>query len=203
MTFDQINKRYSIVLADPPWSYTGQQDKWGAAAKFYPTMTNEDIFKLPVKNIMQNRSILFLWATSPKLHVAIEAISRWGLFYRGVAFVWVKTKKDGTPIGAMGVRPSIVKPLTEFVLAASPQEGGRPLPLYDESIQQTIFAPKTEHSVKPKIHLLLERMYPNNNKIELFARGELPSKWDGWGDECTTITNESNINWRDMKQGGR
>ena len=33
--------QYDVVLADPPWSYTGQQDKWGAASKFYSTMTNE------------------------------------------------------------------------------------------------------------------------------------------------------------------
>lgn len=174
---------YEVVLADPPWSYTGAPDKWGAAAKFYNTLSVDDLAKLPVRDVMASCSVLFLWATCPKLDSAIDLIRRWDLHYRGVAFVWVKTARDGRPIGAQGVRPSITKPLTEMVLAASTVQKGRPLPLASESICQTVFAPRTDHSAKPvAVQDSIEMMYPDFRKIELFARSRREG-WDAWGDE--------------------
>src|SRR5271165_1785337 len=125
---------FDVVLADPPWYYTGQQDKWGAAAKFYDLMQDKEINELPIQDLLANVAVVFLWATGPRLDAAIHAIESWGLYYRGVAFVWVKTTQAGVPIAAQGVRPSIVKPLTEFVLAASTVKEGRPLPLASEAV---------------------------------------------------------------------
>lgn len=179
---------YDVVLIDPPWAYYGQQDKWGAAAKFYPTMTDEELVELPVPSIMADRSVMFMWATSPRLDFAIELLGHWGLHYRGMAFVWVKTKKDGvTPIGAQGVRPSVVKPTCEYVIAGSTISAGRPLPLHDEGIPNVVLAPKQEHSRKPDaVHERIERMYPDANKIELFARRARPG-WDVWGNEVLSV----------------
>lgn len=174
---------WDVVLADPPWTYYGQQDKWGAAAKFYSTMEAQEIFELPVRDIMAERSLLFLWATCPRLDFAMETIVRWGLHYRGVGFVWVKTNKVGVPIRAQGVRPSVTKPLTELVLTASTVKKGRPLPLTSESACQTIFEPRREHSRKPDgVQAAIESLYPEARKIELFARERRPG-WDAWGDE--------------------
>ena len=175
--------KYDIVLADPPWEYYGQQDKWAAAAKFYHLLKDEALGALDVPGILNEPGILFLWTTSSKLDKAVWLIEEWSLYYRGVAFVWIKTKQDSiTPIGAQGVRPSITKPLTEFVLAAS-NVWGRPLKLSDESICQTIFAPKQEHSKKPdEVQERIERMYPDYSKIELFARRQREG-WVTWGDE--------------------
>jgi hypothetical protein len=36
------DQQYDVLLLDPPWSYHGQQDKWGAAAKFYDLMTDDE-----------------------------------------------------------------------------------------------------------------------------------------------------------------
>lgn len=177
---------YEVVLLDPPWSYHGQQDKWGAAAKFYPTMTDEELlaFSRPAE-ILARRGVMFMWATGPRLDFACRLIQTWGLHFRGVAFVWVKTRQDGiTPVGAQGVRPSVVKPTTEFVLAASHQAKGRPLPLADESIRQVVLAPKGEHSAKPvEVMERIEAMYPEASKIELFARSAREG-WDRWGLEA-------------------
>lgn len=103
----------------------------------------------------------------------------------GVAFVWVKTRKDGTPVGAQGVRPSIVKPLTEFVLVASKVEKGRPLKLFSESVVQTVFAPKREHSRKPdEVYDRIEALYPlgQYSHLEMFARVTRPG-WVSHGNE--------------------
>lgn len=181
---DFPTEKFDVVLLDPPWSYYGQQDKWGAAAKFYPTMTDDDLLQLPVPSILADKSVVFMWATSPRLDFAIDLLRHWGLTFRGVAFTWVKTRQDGvTPIGAQGVRPSIVKPTAEFVLVASNVSKGRPLPLHDEAVRHVVLSPRTEHSRKPdEVHRSIERLYPDAKKVELFARRPVDG-WQVWGNE--------------------
>lgn len=175
---------YDVALVDPPWTYTGQQDKWGAAAKFYSTMSDDQLvqFTLPVE-ALGPRGVVFLWATAPRLDAAVALLDAWGLAFRGVPFVWVKTRKSEpqTPVGAQGVRPSIVKPTCEFVLAGSRVARGRPLPVNDESVRQVVLAPKTTHSTKPvDVHERIEALYPDARRIEYFARARRPG-WDAWG----------------------
>ena len=176
---------FDVILADPRWSYTGSQTKWAAAAKFYPTMTTEEIVATDIPSRLAPRGVLFMWATSPLLHTAIDVIDRWGLAFRGVAFVWVKTKRSDPmiPVGAQGVRPSIVKPTTEFVVSASRVAEGRPMPVADESIRQVVLAPKSEHSRKPdEVQDRIDLLYPNSAKLEMFARRRRPG-WESWGNE--------------------
>lgn len=172
---------YDVILTDPPWKYYGAGDKWGAAKKHYPCLTEAEISAIVPP--LSRKGVLFMWTTSAFLEVSLRIISNWGLAYRGVAFVWVKTNKAGQPLGATGVRPSITKPLTEFVLAASPVAKGRPLPLNDEAARQTIFAPRGRHSEKPiETYERIESMYPNASKLEMFARNTRTG-WDAWGNE--------------------
>jgi N6-adenosine-specific RNA methylase IME4 len=180
------SKKYDVILIDPPWSYYGQQDKWGAAAKFYETMSDEELRRMPVGDVAKKTSVLFCWATGPRLDIAIDLIRSWGFAYRGAAFVWVKTTKAGVPIGARGVRPSIVKPTSEFVLAGSMTTKGRPMPIADESVAQVVLAPLREHSRKPdEIQDRINRLYPNATKLEMFAR-QRRDGWDSWGNEVPT-----------------
>jgi protein gp37/N6-adenosine-specific RNA methylase IME4 len=174
-------KTYDIVYADPPWWYYSDTNKNGAAGKHYPLMPDDELRNFPMRQLMADRSILFVWATSPRLDLAMRCIESWGLHFRGVSFTWIKTRKDGRLLGASGVRPSIVKPTTEYVLAASPIARGKPLPLSDEAIQHTISAPRREHSRKPdEVQERVEKMYPDVRRIELFARRRRLG-WDSWG----------------------
>ena len=171
---------FDVIVLDPPWDYYGDGEKMGAAGKEYALMPNEGIWELDIRSRLNRPGVVFLWATGPKLDVAMTALYRWNLHYRGVAFVWVKTRKNGVPIKAQGVRPSIVKPITEMVLVGSTSKVGRPLPLADESICQTVFAPKRGHSQKPEeVQDRIERMYPDATKLEMFARRHRP----GWSCE--------------------
>lgn len=185
-------RSYEVLTADPPWSYTGQQDKWGAAAKFYDTVTDEDLLSLPMADLLDRRGVLLLWATCPRLDFAVDCIRGWGLHFRGVAFIWIKTRLDGEPVGAQGVRASTVKPTCELVLEASHEmvltashvKKGRPMPLGSEKVVQTIFAPKGRHSEKPsEFRRRVEALYPNASRLEMFARSTVPG-WDAWGDEA-------------------
>lgn len=174
---------FDVIVADPPWEYWGSPDKPAAAGKHYPLMSDEALGALPVASLLAPRAVVFVWTTSSSIGRAFRLIESWGLHDRGVAFDWVKTRQDGVPIRARGVRPSIVKPLTEQVIVGATVARGRPLRLSDESICQTIFAPVGRHSEKPEeMQDRIDRMYPGMRKLEIFARRPRPG-WSCWGNE--------------------
>ncbi len=176
-------RTYDIVYADPPWFYYGSQIKDAAAAKHYPLMSQQDLAGLPVRSIMAKKAALFLWATGPRLNFAIELIQKWGLHYRGVAYVWVKTNRRGEVIRGQGVPPTFTKPTTEFILAATTTPAGRPFPLLDLGQGQVVLEPRGEHSRKPSIfRRRITALCGDRPRIELFAR-EATEGWDVWGPE--------------------
>ena len=90
------NKKYNIIYADPPWSYNdtlGGNAKMGAMP--YPTMTQEEIHAMPLKEITAKDCVLFMWATMPKLQEALDTIKAWGFTYKTCAFCWVKQNPRG------------------------------------------------------------------------------------------------------------
>lgn len=178
------DKKYDIVYADPPWPMWGDPNKNAAAGKHYSLMTMEEITTLPIRSIMNDRAALFLWVTCPRMPLGIEAIKAWGLYYRGVAFNWVKTRKDGGVISGQGIPPTATKPTSELCLLATTCKTGRPFKLLNAACPQVVLAPREEHSTKPQIfrdHIL--SLYGDRSRVELFARKEVTG-WDRWGNEC-------------------
>lgn len=174
---------YTVMLLDPPWHHYGSTSKWAAAGKYYPLLTDDQLKRFPIRSLLDARAVVFCWVTSNTVARAIDVHKSWGLHYRGVAFVWIKVTRTGEPFGAAGVRPSIVKPLTEFVLAFSNVARGRPIQLASEAVEQTIFASRGRHSEKPvEVYERIERLYPLEKKVELFARNRR-NGWKSWGNE--------------------
>lgn len=170
-----------VVVTDPPWLYHGSQTKMGAAGNHYTCSPVESI-----PSPMQfDPDIVYVWATCPRLDVAIDAIRHWGLHYRGAAFVWVKTRKDGAPLAGIGVRPTHVKPTTELVLVGAKKRTGRPLPLMNENQAQVIMSPRTGHSVKPQaVYDAIQALHGGTHRyVDMFARDPREG-WEVWGDEC-------------------
>lgn len=184
---------YQIVYADPPWDYYGDPNKSQAAGKHYDLMTFTQLAQMPVRSIMAKRSVLLLWATCPKLDVAIDLIRAWGLTYRGVFHNWIKTTRDGKIIHGQGARPSFVKPTSELLLVASTVPQGRTLPIFDEGMGQVIPEPRPGniHSRKPEVcRDNIERLFGTEvRKIELFARTIHP-RWDSWGNQVPLETED-------------
>ena len=178
MSLDEhTGKDYKIVLCDPPWPYTGDPNKMAAAGKHYDLMSMEDLEAMPVKDICHKKAACFMWATGPRLHNAVDLMRSWGFHYRGVAWVWVKTRKDGQIMGPAGVPPTFVKPITEFVLAGSTNKVGRPFPIQTSKMEQVILAPRGKHSEKPsEVHEKIVELSGDIPRIELFARQAV----DGW-----------------------
>lgn len=92
------DKKYDIIYADPPWSYSDKGCN-GNAAEHYPTMTVDEICKMPVNvaggGIASDNCILFMWATYPMMKEALKVIEAWGFTYKSIAFQWVKQNRSG------------------------------------------------------------------------------------------------------------
>jgi N6-adenosine-specific RNA methylase IME4 len=162
---------YEVIYADPPWSYDNSGFTQSAASQ-YPTMSIEEICNLDVSALTNNRSVLFMWATSPLLPEAFEVIKAWGFEYKA-SMVWIKDRSPG-----MGWWVNTKHELLLMASKPSAEKVNHPAKKFDS----VITAPVTRHSAKPDVfYKLIEEMY-DGTKIELFARNKREG-WDNWGNE--------------------
>lgn len=174
MTFD-------LVLADPPWSYDRKVGV-GIADDIYSTMSLDEIKRLPVMG--GDNSVLLLWATFPLLKEALEVIESWGYEYKTVGFTWVKLNSDGSPFFGIG---HYTKSNAEVCLLAIKGKG---LPVKDNRISSVVMSVRREHSRKPdQIYSLIERLYGDVRRIELFARNKRVG-WEAWGNQVPKESQE-------------
>jgi ParB/RepB/Spo0J family partition protein len=164
-------KVYGVLYADPPWKYTNPPmgDVARATENHYPTMTTEAITKLEVP--AADDCVLFLWATIPMLPAALAVMAAWGFAYKS-AIAWIKDKA-GTGYW--------VRSQCELLLIGT--RGDIPAPAPGEQPPAVVDAARARHSEKPAVFAeLIERLFPNVPKLEMFARQERPG-WDVWGNE--------------------
>ncbi len=176
--FNTKNK-YQIIYADPPWSYQQWSDKkHGSAKAHYPTMSIEDIGKLPIADITDDNCILFLWATFPKIQEALDTIKAWGFNYKTIGFCWVKRNKCGSWFRGIGF---YTKSNCEVCLIAT--KGKAPKKDKHHNISQIVETVREQHSKKPDIvRDKIVEFSGDLPRIELFAR-QYADGWDCWGNE--------------------
>jgi site-specific DNA-methyltransferase (adenine-specific) len=160
----------------------------GAADAQYPCMDYKEIANLPVKDITDNQSILFMWVTFPMLKEGIYVLEHWGFEYKTVAFTWLKTNINNMNF-FFGIG-YYTKSNAEICLLGT--KGNAHNLVKDNSISQVIITKKTPHSQKPReAREKIVKLVGDLPRIELFAR---PPKdrlfeddsykgWDLWGDE--------------------
>jgi N6-adenosine-specific RNA methylase IME4 len=140
-------------------------------------MALEEICALPVADIAGDDSILFLWATSPKVGEALQVLEAWEFTYK-TCLVWVKDK--------IGMGYWFRQQHEQLLLGT---RGSPPTPETENRMSSVIDARRSKkHSEKPiAFYELIESMYPEyreREKIELFQR--IPREgWAGWGNEVT------------------
>ena len=142
-------------------------------------MNIEKIKELPVKNISNDTSILFLWVTFPRLKQGLDVIEAWGFDYYGLGFDWVKTSKNGKPSWGMGY---YTRQNTEVCLIGVKDKNHRLKPLV-RNILSVVHSERREHSRKPDcIRDYIVELCGDVPRIELFAR-QYADGWDCWGNE--------------------
>src|SRR5262249_7511023 len=88
--------RAGVISADPPWPFETYSERSAhAVTEHYETMTLDTIKALPVAQLPDPDSALFLWVTWPNLAMWHEVIEAWGFCYSGLAFDWIKLNPSG------------------------------------------------------------------------------------------------------------
>ena len=142
-----------------------------SAANFkYPTVKTKELMKIPINEIAADNCLLFMWVTNPHLAQGIELGTSWGFEYKTVAFVWDKMVHNPG---------QYTMSYCELCLVF--KKGKIPTPRGSRNIKQLIRMKRGKHSEKP-IEVLkgIEKMFPTQNKIELFARQKIEN-WESWG----------------------
>ncbi len=167
--------KYGVILADPPWKFEvrGPSGQGRAAENHYPTMTTHEIASLKVDgrtvpDLAHDDAVLFLWTTSNMIPDALAVIQAWGFTFKTTAFVWLK---DGAPGLGYWTRKR-----SEICLLGTRGNPKR----QNADVDEGIWAPRFEHSQKPKAaYERIERLVAGPY-IELFARHQREG-WEAWG----------------------
>lgn len=186
MSYSPPRTKYSVIYADPPWSFVTYSDKGKgrSAEAHYNCLTLSELCGIPVAEWAVDDSVLFLWTTDPLLPQALKLISAWGFTYKTVGFYWAKLNKSApknrfaernffTGLGYW-TRANVEQCL--LATRGNPKRVAR-------DVRRLVIAPRREHSRKPdevydRIERLIEGPY-----LELFARSSHPG-WDCWGNEA-------------------
>jgi N6-adenosine-specific RNA methylase IME4 len=160
---------FQLILADPPWQM-GSPDSPHSPEQHYPCMSLEEIKALKIP--AADQCVLFLWGVNQLLPQTLDVVSAWGFTYRA-NIVWVKT--DGIGLGVwLRQRHELLFMATRGISPPDPLD----------RVDSVINAPRTRHSEKPeRAYELIERMYPQLTKLELFSRGTPRPGWTSWGNE--------------------
>jgi N6-adenosine-specific RNA methylase IME4 len=191
--FAGLEPPYSVIYADPPWSFRLRSEKGKAKSpsQHYNVMTLDDICALPVADLAAKDCHLFMWTTAPHLLESMKVIEAWGFKYSTVGFVWVKTTKRSP--ASIFTNKSLhwgmgytTRQNAEFCLYA---RRGNPKVLVHD-VHSVIISKLREHSRKPdEARERIERLCAGPY-VELFAR-TAPETWDVWGNEIDLFEGEA------------
>lgn len=161
-------KTYGVIYADPPWRY-GNATPNRRIENHYPTISDEDICAL--RPPVSKDAVLYLWATAPRLEVALDVIRSWGFAYKSGA-VWDK-EKLGMGYWFRGQH--------EHLLVGT--RGNVSPPPQPERISSMIRCRRGQHSSKPDyVRDMIAKWYPDVLKLEMFSRMKRHG-WDAWGNQ--------------------
>lgn len=176
-------KKYKTIYADPPWQFQNRTGKVAPEHKRltrYGTMKLDEIKQLPVSEIADEKSHLYLWVPNALLPDGLEVMKAWGFEYK-TNIIWEKIRKDGMPDGR-GVG-FYFRNVTEILLFGIKGDKNRTLDAGRSQVN-LIRSMKREHSRKPDEFISLIESCSSAPFLELFARGNR-SGWDMWGNQAT------------------
>lgn len=172
---------YGTILADPPWSFDDKGSRAAPDGKAfkYPTMSEQELWVLPVAEHAAPKAHLYVWTTDIHLSLALNLIDQWGFVFKK-SIAWVKRGKSGKLQIGMGHYFRTAKELCLFATRGKMQAQVHNLPDVFE-------APRTKHSQKPEqIHRWAEQLSPGP-RLEMFARRQVQG-WACWGNQLPEVT---------------
>ena len=185
--FNCKDRKYSIIYSDPPWA-----QKKGGLRKCrpnqdrnidYKTLSLSDIKEIHQKalELTEEKHNIFLWTVDKFLWDAEDMFKSLG-YTLHARFIWDKTN---------GIAPAFTVRFSHEYLLWFYSLGNMLKPCKEaRGVYKTVFSePSTIHSKKPVFaYEMIEAMFPNTNKLELFARNHRDG-WDCFGNETSKIDN--------------
>lgn len=175
-------RKFKTILADPPWQFQNRTGKVAPEHRRltrYPTMDLKDICALPVNELTDNTSHLYMWVPNALLPEGLKVLEAWGFQYKS-NLIWHKVRKDGGSDGR-GVG-FYFRNVTEIILFGVKGKNARTLDPGRTQVNM-IQTRKREHSRKPdEQYELIEACSPGPY-LEMFARGERKN-WTVWGNQA-------------------
>ena len=180
-------KKYAVIYTDPPWpQQKGNVRKCRpkqSKALDYPTMSLADIETLHgqfFETATEKKHNVFMWCIDKYLREAEVFMQNLG--YRLHArLIWDKSN---------GIAPAFTVRFSHEYLLWFYRPGNILMPVPEQRGKFTTVMKEasTVHSKKPvAAYHMLEAMFPNQNKIELFAR-TYRDGWDSFGNELADET---------------
>jgi N6-adenosine-specific RNA methylase IME4 len=174
--------KYNIIYADPPWKQLkgGKRKTRPNQGKLldYPTLDINDIHNL-LQHILttyaDKKHNIFIWTIDKFLLQSEEMMKSLG-YSLHARIIWDKMN---------GIAPAFTLRYSHEYLLWFYKKGDmypvdkKQRGKYRDVIQES----STTHSTKPnKAYEMIECMFPNSKKIELFSRNKRIG-WDSWGNE--------------------
>ena len=177
--------KYNTIEMDPPWPYRDKNIGWrgeeGAALK-YPLMSLEELKALPISNVSNKDSVLFLWVTIPFLPQGPKVLECYGYSYK-TSIIWRKIMSHGMGWWFRGQCEICLVGIKGKVKAFHAQKSN--------FIQTKV----RKHSQKPEEFYELIEPFCGIPRLELFASTKRDG-WDSVGFDC------NNQDVRDFLQTG-
>ena len=164
-------KKYRTILSDPAWGVPSQygRNSSRSAESHYELMSLERIKAMPVQDLAEENSHLYLWIPNALLQEGLDVIKAWGFTYRSPIY-WIK------PRLLLG---NYFRNASETCLFAT--RGKAPVKFRGQP--NWMFCPQQRHSQKPEEQYAVIRRMSYAPYLELFARHREPG-WDIWGNEA-------------------
>lgn len=178
---DNINKDYDIIYSDPPW-----QQKKGNLRKCRPNQNKEldyqtctmneikEIHKIALSRCNKKHNV-FMWTIDKYLHETEQMMNELG-YTLHARFIWDKEN---------GIAPAFTVRFCHEYLLWFYKKGNMLMPCKKTRGKFTTVLKEasTKHSKKPICaYEMIEEMFPNTNKLEMFARNTR-DEWDSFGNE--------------------
>ena len=180
------DKRYNLILADPPWRQTkGGKKKVRPVSSGteldYPVCSLDEIkehLRQATSLASWENTILFLWTIDKYLFDAQQIAEELG-YKLHARMIW--NKVTGIP-AAFTVRFGHEYLLYMYkgkLIPVATEERGKIHTVFTEQVQR--------HSQKPDVsYEIINRLYPDLKKLELYARQERDN-FDVWGNEVPVL----------------
>ena len=176
------DKKYAVVYSDPPWAQTKGNARKCRPNQYkeldYDTMSLDDIIELH-RNFFNNHTEdihnVFMWTIDKFLPETEQFMNELG-YQLHARMIWDKEN---------GIAPAFTVRFSHEYLLWFYKKGKMLKPCSETRGKYTtvLREASTQHSKKPQCaYEMLEDMFPQSSKIELFARNERDG-WDCFGNE--------------------